>query len=253
MSERPRILVSNDDGYQSEGIRALVTAMEELGEVFVVAPEVEQSASSHAISIHRPLRLREVRRAGTPPTGRRPTAPGSASTTCSATAARGSSCPASTTARTWPTTSPTPDAGGGDGGLDHRRAGDRVQPRRRGRLRLRPRGPLRAALVAAALARDLPPTPPERHVPPDVEPDGYVVTRLGKHSYGSDVVEKKDPRGRSYSGSAERVPARGHPGQRLQRRASEGGFGDAPQPRPDDDRMRRSSRPGRSRASPHRG
>ena len=61
MSERPRILVSNDDGYQSEGIRALAAAMEELGEVWVVAPEVEQSASSHAISIHRPLRLREVR------------------------------------------------------------------------------------------------------------------------------------------------------------------------------------------------
>jgi 5'-nucleotidase len=36
------------------------------------------------------------------------------------------------------------------------------------------------------------------NVPPGVEPDGYVVTRLGKHSYGSDVVEKKDPRGRSY-------------------------------------------------------
>jgi 5'-nucleotidase len=61
MSERPRILVSNDDGYQSEGIRALAAAMEELGEVWVVAPEQEQSASSHAISIHRPLRLREVR------------------------------------------------------------------------------------------------------------------------------------------------------------------------------------------------
>ena len=61
MSERPRILVSNDDGYQSEGIRALAAAMEELGEVWAVAPEVEQSASSHAISIHRPLRLREVR------------------------------------------------------------------------------------------------------------------------------------------------------------------------------------------------
>ena len=31
-----------------------------------------------------------------------------------------------------------------------------------------------------------------------MEPDGYVVTRLGKHSYGTEVVEKKDPRGRSY-------------------------------------------------------
>jgi 5'-nucleotidase len=53
--------------------------------------------------------------------------------------------------------------------------------------------------VGEALARDL----PGRlllnvNVPPGVEPDGYVVTRLGKHSYGSDVVEKKDPRGRPY-------------------------------------------------------
>jgi 5'-nucleotidase len=59
--ERPRILVSNDDGHQSEGIKALAGAMGELGEVWVVAPETEQSASSHAISIHRPLRMREGR------------------------------------------------------------------------------------------------------------------------------------------------------------------------------------------------
>ena len=59
--ERPRILVSNDDGHQSEGIKALASAMGELGDVWVVAPETEQSASSHAISIHRPLRMREVR------------------------------------------------------------------------------------------------------------------------------------------------------------------------------------------------
>jgi len=57
----PRILVSNDDGYVSEGLRALVDAVSPLGEVWVVAPEAEQSASSHAISIHRPLRIREVR------------------------------------------------------------------------------------------------------------------------------------------------------------------------------------------------
>ena len=61
MSLPPRILVSNDDGYQSEGIRALAEAMQPLGEVWVVAPEQEQSATAHSISIHRPLRLREVR------------------------------------------------------------------------------------------------------------------------------------------------------------------------------------------------
>jgi 5'-nucleotidase len=55
------------------------------------------------------------------------------------------------------------------------------------------------ALVAAALARPLPPNLLLNvNVPPGVVPDGYVVTRLGKHSYGSEVVEKKDPRGRSY-------------------------------------------------------
>ena len=60
-SGRPVILVSNDDGHQAAGIRALAASMEPLGEVWVVAPEAEQSASSHAISIHRPLRIREVR------------------------------------------------------------------------------------------------------------------------------------------------------------------------------------------------
>ncbi|HEY7515603.1 MAG TPA: 5'/3'-nucleotidase SurE, partial [Vicinamibacteria bacterium] len=56
-----RILVSNDDGHASEGIRTLVEAMSPLGEVWVVAPEAEQSATAHSISLHRPLRLREVR------------------------------------------------------------------------------------------------------------------------------------------------------------------------------------------------
>src|SRR6266487_745036 len=60
-SSRPVILVSNDDGHQAAGIQALAAAMERLGEVWVAAPEAEQSASSHAISIHRPLRIREVR------------------------------------------------------------------------------------------------------------------------------------------------------------------------------------------------
>src|SRR5262245_52900864 len=61
MTERPRLLLSNDDGYLSEGIRALAEAVADLGEVVVVAPLSEQSASSHAISIHRPLRLHEVK------------------------------------------------------------------------------------------------------------------------------------------------------------------------------------------------
>ena len=56
-----RILVSNDDGIAAKGLLALVEAVTPLGEVWVVAPESEQSATSHALSLHRPLRVRKVK------------------------------------------------------------------------------------------------------------------------------------------------------------------------------------------------
>src|SRR5262245_24688492 len=59
-STRPLALVSNDDGYASRGLRALVDALKGWADVVVVAPETEQSASSHALSLHRPLRARRV-------------------------------------------------------------------------------------------------------------------------------------------------------------------------------------------------
>lgn len=54
-----RILVTNDDGYQAEGIRALTGELRALGEVVVVAPDREQSASGHSLTLQRPLRLDE--------------------------------------------------------------------------------------------------------------------------------------------------------------------------------------------------
>lgn len=61
MSERNLVLLSNDDGYASPGIRAMRAALVSAGvDVVVVAPEFEQSASSHSLSLHRPLRLRAV-------------------------------------------------------------------------------------------------------------------------------------------------------------------------------------------------
>ena len=54
-----RILVTNDDGVHASGIEALANAMAALGEVWIVAPEHEQSGTSHSLSLHRPLRLRE--------------------------------------------------------------------------------------------------------------------------------------------------------------------------------------------------
>jgi len=56
---RPLFLLSNDDGYSAPGLNALRAALLEHGDVVVCAPEAEQSASSHALSLHRPLRLRE--------------------------------------------------------------------------------------------------------------------------------------------------------------------------------------------------
>ncbi len=62
MAERPLILVCNDDGVRAPGIEALAAAMAELGDVVVVAPDREMSAMSHSISLHRPLRVEEIRR-----------------------------------------------------------------------------------------------------------------------------------------------------------------------------------------------
>ena len=50
MSKRPLILVTNDDGISAPGIRTLISAMNELGEVIVVAPDSPQSAMGHAIT-----------------------------------------------------------------------------------------------------------------------------------------------------------------------------------------------------------
>ena len=53
----PRILVTNDDGVHSEGIRALASALAPLGDVTVVAPIQEASAIGHALTLRRPLRI----------------------------------------------------------------------------------------------------------------------------------------------------------------------------------------------------
>lgn len=58
--DRPLVLLSNDDGVASPGLAIIRAALAERFEVVVLAPETEQSASSHALSLHRPLRLREV-------------------------------------------------------------------------------------------------------------------------------------------------------------------------------------------------
>ncbi len=57
-----KILITNDDGIYADGLCGLYFALREEHEVYIVAPEVERSAVGHAITIHYPLRVREVRR-----------------------------------------------------------------------------------------------------------------------------------------------------------------------------------------------
>src|SRR5213594_5081176 len=56
----PRILVTNDDGYRSDGIRALAEALGACGDVTIVAPFEEASAIGHALTLRHPLRLERV-------------------------------------------------------------------------------------------------------------------------------------------------------------------------------------------------
>lgn len=62
--ERPFILVTNDDGVTAPGIRKLVEIMNEIGEVYVVAPDSPQSGQGHAVTINATLRYEELQLPG---------------------------------------------------------------------------------------------------------------------------------------------------------------------------------------------
>ena len=55
-----RILVTNDDGVRSDGIRVLAAALARLGDITVVAPHIEASAIGHALTLRRPLRVEQL-------------------------------------------------------------------------------------------------------------------------------------------------------------------------------------------------
>lgn len=55
-----RILISNDDGIQAIGIRTLASRLAYEHEVYVIAPERERSATGHALTLHKPLRVTEI-------------------------------------------------------------------------------------------------------------------------------------------------------------------------------------------------
>jgi 5'-nucleotidase len=55
-----RLLLTNDDGIHSDGIKALITALKGSHDVWVVAPESEKSGGSHSITLHDALKIRKV-------------------------------------------------------------------------------------------------------------------------------------------------------------------------------------------------
>ncbi len=197
----PRILISNDDGINAKGLHALVSAVEGLGELWVVAPELEQSASSHALSLHRPLRIKRHEHErwfsvdGTP-----------------------ADCVYLAVNHLMKDARPTLVLSGINHGPNL--ADDVVYS---GTVAAAMEGSLLGvpaiafslatrrtfefehatqfarALVKAALGSAL----PRRmllnvNIPAYPPLKGYQVTRLGRHTYGADVVEKEDPRGRKY-------------------------------------------------------
>ncbi|MEI6093049.1 MAG: 5'/3'-nucleotidase SurE [bacterium] len=54
------ILLTNDDGVNSDGIKALKKALDPLGEVVVFAPDSERSGSGHSLTMHEPVRIKEL-------------------------------------------------------------------------------------------------------------------------------------------------------------------------------------------------
>lgn len=59
-SNRPLILVVNDDGIFAKGIKSLSEVMVEFGDTYVVAPDTPQSGMGHAVTLHDPIRLNKV-------------------------------------------------------------------------------------------------------------------------------------------------------------------------------------------------
>lgn len=198
-----RILVSNDDGVEAAGIIALAGALAPLGEVWVVAPETEQSGTSHSISLHRPLRLRErgprwYSVDGTPSDSiylainhvlrdRRPdlvvsginhganladdiTYSGTVAAAVEATMLGFPAIAVSLAQRGGPWDF-TPAA----------RFARKLVEGMQGTNKKPPRGVLLNV-----------------NVPRDSDGERYRITRQGKRSYGAEVVEKNDPRGRPY-------------------------------------------------------
>ncbi len=202
MDATPLILVSNDDGIHSEGIRALAQGLRDLGQVVVVAPDRERSAVSHSLTLHRPLRVEEIAPGeyavnGTPTdcvnlavNGILPRRPALVVSGINKGANLGDDVTYSGTVSAAMEGTLLGIASIAVSAVG--RAGFRFE---------------QAALFARRLAtwvleRGLPPdTLLNVNVPPVLDGErcrGFALTRMGRRRYGDAIVEKTDPRGKKY-------------------------------------------------------
>ena len=193
-----RVLLSNDDGVHAAGLRALADAFEG-DEVWVCAPDREQSASSHAISLHRPLRLHEE-------------APRWYAVDGTPTDAVYVGMNLVLEGR-WPDVMVSGVNHGPNLGNDVHYSGTVAAAMEAALLGVPaiavslasspPHDFTQAARLAVELARALVAVRPSRpvllnvNVPPG-RVRGWRLARLGKRTYGNEVVTKIDPRGRRY-------------------------------------------------------
>ncbi len=194
---RPLVLCSNDDGIAAPYLTALAALIEEFADVIVVAPERQRSAASHAITLHKPLRLTEIgpRRyalSGTPV-----------------------DCVYLGILKLCDRTPAVIVSGINDGynlGSDVFYSGT-VAAAVEGALRgaagiacsLAPRAQateraiqFAAAVVKSAVEEPIPPGTVLNVNMPGTATDDYQWTVLGRRLYKDDVAERKDPRGRPY-------------------------------------------------------
>jgi 5'-nucleotidase len=194
---RPLVLCSNDDGIEAPYLTALAALIEPFADVVVVAPERQRSAASHAITLHKPLRLTEVRPrryalSGTPVDcvylgilklcDRLPAVVVSG---VNEGYNLGSDVFYSGTVA-----AAVEGALRGAAGIACSLAPDASDPERAIRFA--------AAVVRAAVAEPIPVGTVLNVNMPGTATDGYQWTVLGRRFYEDDVAERRDPRGRPY-------------------------------------------------------
>src|SRR5881296_4163403 len=196
------LLVTNDDGIHAAGVAALASALDDLGEVHVLAPEREQSACGHALTLHRPLRVQPLRERwhavnGTPSDcvnigilGFLPERPALIVSGINHGSNLGDDVTYSGTvsAAMEGTLLGVPSLA--------------VSAVGRGSFRFEAAAAFSARLAAWVLERGLPPDTllnVNVPAPKDGQPiGGFALTRMGRRRYGDAIVEKVDPRGKKY-------------------------------------------------------